>query len=61
MQFTELSRREVTTVFTLVEFDFDWVKVTVDIPHVDPKDEAEITRNIENRAVSEQEALETNE
>jgi hypothetical protein len=35
--------------------------VTVDIPHVDPKDEAEITRNIENRAVSEQEALETNE
>ena len=54
MTTTETSRR--TTVNTIVTFDFadeGYGEVTVDIPHLNPSDEAAIQLGIKNRAETE--------
>lgn len=54
MTYKELSRREERTVFTTVEFIFDdGTKREVEVPHLNPKDEADITLGLENRMMTE--------
>jgi hypothetical protein len=60
MTYKIISEREQVTKFTLVEFDFDGVKVEVDISHFpDISDEA-VKKGIENRAITEAEILNIN-
>ena len=47
------------TVFTLIEYDFNGVKISVDIPHFMPQSEDDIQAGIANRAVTEQRKLES--
>lgn len=54
---TESTVVTYTTIFTLIEYDFDGIKVTVDIPHFMPPDESYIILGIENRAITEQRKL----
>lgn len=52
--------RDETTVFTKVEYDFNGVKVVVDIPHFMPRSEDDITLGINNREVTELRKLQGN-
>ena len=54
MTYKEISRREQKTVFTEIEFDFDGVKVVVEVAHFMPNSEQDILLGIENRAVTEE-------
>jgi len=48
-----------TTITTVVRYDFGELgEVEVSIPHFQPKDEAEIIKGIENRAITERRKLE---
>jgi hypothetical protein len=60
MKCTELNRREETTVYTEVEYDFDWEKKVVEVAHFMPKDEEEIQRGIQNRWITEEKNLQNN-
>lgn len=52
-----LNRTTYITVNTEVEYDFNGIKVIIEIPHFNPQSEDDITLGIENRAVTEQEKL----
>jgi hypothetical protein len=47
------TRQADITLFTTVEYNFDSVLHTIEIPHFMPKTEAEIEQNIINAAQSE--------
>jgi len=47
------------TITTTVEYNFDGVIVTVDIPHFMPQNEADIETGILNRAASEKRKLDS--
>jgi hypothetical protein len=49
------------TITTTVEYNFDGVMVTVDIPHFMPQNEADIETGILNRATSELRKLDATE
>ena len=49
------------TITTTVEYNFDGVMVTVDIPHFMPQSESDIETGILNRAVSELRKLDATE
>lgn len=51
--------RDETTVFTTIEYDFDGIKVTVEVPHFMPQSEDDIILGINNRGVSERRKLES--
>lgn len=57
MTYKILSRRTEQTVFTTVEYDFDGQTVIVDVAHFMPNSEEDIIQGIENRAVTEQNRL----
>ena len=44
-------------VFTLVEYDFGGILMTIEVPHYNPFDEEYIVRGIEHRAITEQRNL----
>ena len=50
--------RDETTVFTLVEYHFGDLVITVDVAHFMPQSEDDITLGINNRMVSEKRKLE---
>lgn len=47
------TRQADITLFTTIEYNFDGVLHTIEIPHFMPKTEAEIEQNIINAAQSE--------
>lgn len=49
------------TITTTVEYNFDGVIVTVDIPHFMPQNESDIETGILNRAMSEKRKLDATE
>jgi hypothetical protein len=58
MTYKILSTRQVDiTLFTTVEYNFNDVIHTIEIPHFMPKSQAEIEQNIINAAQSELERL----
>jgi hypothetical protein len=54
---TESIMQDQNIVFTLVEYDFDGTKITVDIPHFMPPDEDYIILGIENCGITQQQKL----
>ena len=54
---TESIMQDQTLVFTLVEYDFNGTKVTVEIPHFMPPNEDYIILGIENWGISHQKKL----
>jgi len=51
------SSLEGTTITTKVEYDFDGIKLTVDVPHFMPENQAAIEQGIINRAITEKKNL----
>jgi hypothetical protein len=49
--------QDQTLIFTLVEYDFNGTKVTVEIPHFMPPNEDYIILGIENWGISHQKKL----
>ena len=50
-------RQDSDTLFTTVEYNFDGVILTIDVPHFQPQSVKEVITGIENRGVSEERKL----
>ena len=50
-------RQDSDTLFTTVEYNFDGVILTIDVPHFQPQSAEEVITGIENRGASEERKL----
>ena len=50
-------RQDSDTLLTTVEYNFDGVILTIDVPHFQPQSVKEVITGIENRGVSEERKL----